>query len=138
MYHVTNNRNNAKGIMTKIREALESDTEELASIFLITRQQTFKWENPENLKIENYKKSIEGEKVFVAEIDKTIAGFISIWEPGGTFVAKIFRGGAENDLLTMAKQDFKKVKHFKPEASRKESSEFYLVALERKDIENLE
>jgi 23S rRNA (uridine2552-2'-O)-methyltransferase len=63
---------------------------------------------------------------------------LTILKPGGTFVAKIFRGGAENDLLNMAKQNFKKVKHFKPESSRKESSEFYLIALERKDIENFE
>lgn len=59
---------------------------------------------------------------------------LTILKPGGCFVAKIFRGGAENDLLTMVKQNFEKVKHFKPESSRKESSEFYLVALNKKDI----
>lgn len=58
---------------------------------------------------------------------------LDILKPGGHFVAKIFRGGAENELLSIVKQNFKKVKHFKPESSRKESSEFYLVALERKD-----
>lgn len=58
-----------------------------------------------------------------------------ILKPGGHFVAKIFRGGAENDLLSLVKQNFKKVKHFKPDSSRKESSEFYLIALERKEIE---
>lgn len=58
---------------------------------------------------------------------------LKILKPGGHFVAKIFRGGAEGDLLDMVKQNFKKVKHFKPESSRKESSEFYLVALERKE-----
>ena len=59
---------------------------------------------------------------------------LTILKPGGCFVAKIFRGGAENDLLTMVKQNFEKVKHFKPESSRKESSEFYLIALNKKDI----
>jgi len=58
---------------------------------------------------------------------------LKILKPGGHFVAKIFRGGAEGDLLDLVKQNFKKVKHFKPESSRKESSEFYLVALERKE-----
>lgn len=60
---------------------------------------------------------------------------LKILKPEGHFVAKIFRGGAENDLLDMVKQNFKKVRHFKPESSRKESSEFYLVAMERKNIE---
>lgn len=58
---------------------------------------------------------------------------LKILKPGGHFVAKIFRGGAEGDLLNLVKQNFKKVKHFKPESSRKESSEFYLIALERKE-----
>lgn len=70
--------------------------------------------------------------------ENALAFALTILKPGGAFVAKIFRGGAENDLLTMAKQNFKKVKHFKPESSRKESSEFYLVVLERKEPENLE
>ena len=54
----------------------------------------------------------------------------------GHFVAKIFRGGAESDLLQIVKQNFKKVKHFKPKSSRKESSEFYLIAIERKETFN--
>lgn len=58
---------------------------------------------------------------------------LKILKPGGHFVAKIFRGGAEGKLLEMVKHNFKKVKHFKPESSRKESSEFYLVALEKKE-----
>jgi 23S rRNA (uridine2552-2'-O)-methyltransferase len=58
---------------------------------------------------------------------------LTILKPGGHFVAKIFRGGAEANLLTIAKQNFKKVKHFKPDSSRKESSEFYLIALDKKE-----
>ena len=49
------------------------------------------------------------------------------------FVAKIFRGGAEVDLLNVVKQNFQQVRHFKPESSRKESSEFYLVAISKKE-----
>jgi 23S rRNA (uridine2552-2'-O)-methyltransferase len=51
-------------------------------------------------------------------------------KPGGGFVAKIFRGGTENELLTKMKKQFKVVKHFKPDASRKDSSEMYLIALD--------
>ena len=46
----------------------------------------------------------------------------------GTFIAKIFQGGTEKKLLTRMKQDFSSVKHVKPDASRKDSSEFYVVA----------
>ena len=59
---------------------------------------------------------------------------LTILKPGGHFVAKIFRGGAESELLTTVKQNFKKVKHFKPESSRKESSESYLIALDKKEV----
>lgn len=49
-------------------------------------------------------------------------------KPGGTFVAKVFQGGTEGELLDMLKHNFEKVRHFKPDASRSESSETYLVA----------
>ncbi len=57
---------------------------------------------------------------------------LTILKPGGHFVAKIFRGGAEFKLLTLMKQNFQHVKYFKPKSSRKESSEFYLIALKKK------
>lgn len=48
--------------------------------------------------------------------------------PGGTFLAKVFRGGAENTLLAALKRDFTKVQHVKPPASRSDSPELYLLA----------
>lgn len=48
--------------------------------------------------------------------------------PGGSFVAKLFRGGAEGDLLKQLREDFELVKHFKPNSSRKDSVEMYIVA----------
>lgn len=57
---------------------------------------------------------------------------VNILRPGGHFVAKIFRGGTENELLSEIKRNFTIVKHFKPLSSRKESTEFYLVALNKK------
>ena len=47
----------------------------------------------------------------------------------GTFVAKIFEGGTEKSLLDKMKREFDVVKHIKPEASRKDSCEFYVVAM---------
>ena len=48
--------------------------------------------------------------------------------PGGTFVAKVLQGGTERELLSALKQDFAKVSHVKPSASRADSAEMYLVA----------
>jgi 23S rRNA (uridine2552-2'-O)-methyltransferase len=51
-----------------------------------------------------------------------------VLKPGGTFVCKVFQGGAQHDLLTRVKRDFTSVRHVKPDASRKESAEVYLLA----------
>ena len=48
--------------------------------------------------------------------------------PGGNFVAKVLAGGTDRDLLDLLKKHFKTVKHVKPPASRKGSSEWYVVA----------
>lgn len=47
----------------------------------------------------------------------------------GCFVGKIFEGGSSEDLVKVLRKNFKTVKYFKPESSRKDSSEIYLVAL---------
>nr|WP_137676715.1 RlmE family RNA methyltransferase [Parerythrobacter lutipelagi] len=49
-------------------------------------------------------------------------------EPGGKFVSKVLAGGTDQELLTLLKKHFKTVKHAKPPASRKGSSEWYVVA----------
>jgi 23S rRNA (uridine2552-2'-O)-methyltransferase len=48
--------------------------------------------------------------------------------PGGAFVAKVFAGGTDQALLTILKKNFIAVKHAKPPASRKGSSEWYVIA----------
>ena len=53
---------------------------------------------------------------------------IEILKPGGAFVAKVLAGGADNQLVAEMKQHFTTVKHAKPPASRKDSSEWYVVA----------
>jgi 23S rRNA (uridine2552-2'-O)-methyltransferase len=48
--------------------------------------------------------------------------------PGGGFVAKVLAGGADNELVALLKRNFATVKHAKPPASRKDSSEWYVIA----------
>ncbi|MCM8731012.1 RlmE family RNA methyltransferase [Hephaestia sp. GCM10023244] len=51
-----------------------------------------------------------------------------VLRPGGAFVAKVLAGGADSSLVAELKRNFTTVKHAKPPASRKESSEWYVVA----------
>jgi len=53
---------------------------------------------------------------------------MEVLEPGGTFVAKVLAGGAESTLLSDLKKNFDKTTHFKPPASRSDSSEKFIVA----------
>ena len=48
--------------------------------------------------------------------------------PGGTFVAKVLQGGAEQNLQLLLKKNFTKVVNVKPPASRADSSEKFVVA----------
>jgi 23S rRNA (uridine2552-2'-O)-methyltransferase len=48
--------------------------------------------------------------------------------PGGAYVAKVLAGGADSALVAELKRNFASVKHAKPPASRKDSSEWYVVA----------
>jgi 23S rRNA (uridine2552-2'-O)-methyltransferase len=50
-----------------------------------------------------------------------------VLKPGGSFVAKVLRGGTERTLLEQLKRDFAKVRHVKPDASRADSAEMYVV-----------
>ncbi len=65
----------------------------------------------------------------VALVETAYAFAREVLAPGGAFVAKVFSGGTENDLLKILKQDFERVYHMKPPSSRKESPEMYVVAL---------
>ncbi len=53
---------------------------------------------------------------------------IDVLKPDGGFVCKLFQGGGEKGFVDMLKLNFAKVRQFKPSASRKESSETYLIA----------
>ena len=51
-----------------------------------------------------------------------------VLRPGGAYVAKVLAGGADNQLVAEMKRHFTNVKHAKPPASRKDSSEWYVIA----------
>ncbi|MGX7745211.1 RlmE family RNA methyltransferase [Rhodopseudomonas parapalustris] len=60
---------------------------------------------------------------------ETAAMFASeVLKPGGAFLAKVFQSGADASLMAELKRDYASVKHVKPAASRKDSSERYLLA----------
>ncbi|MGY9059357.1 MAG: RlmE family RNA methyltransferase [Candidatus Puniceispirillales bacterium] len=49
-------------------------------------------------------------------------------QENGVFLAKCFKGGAEIEALSLMRKHFSKVSHIKPDASRKESVEGYVIA----------
>jgi 23S rRNA (uridine2552-2'-O)-methyltransferase len=51
-----------------------------------------------------------------------------VLKPGGAFIAKVWQGGTEAQLLAKLKREFASVRHAKPPASRPESAEVYVVA----------
>ncbi len=62
---------------------------------------------------------------------------IEVLKPEGVFVAKVFQGATQDTLMKEIKKHFTKVKHIKPPASRKESSEQYLVATGFKGLDKV-
>jgi 23S rRNA (uridine2552-2'-O)-methyltransferase len=51
-----------------------------------------------------------------------------ILRPGGSFLTKVLQGGTDSALLAQLKRDFATVRHVKPQASRADSAELYLLA----------
>ena len=52
-----------------------------------------------------------------------------VLKPGGTYLAKVLRGGTEGEILKLMKKDFATVRHVKPMASRDDSAELFVLAL---------
>jgi len=52
-----------------------------------------------------------------------------VLKPGGTFLAKVLRGGTEGEMLKMMKRHFETVRHVKPGASRTDSAELFVLAM---------
>ncbi len=61
---------------------------------------------------------------------------LTFCKPGGHFVVKIFMGPDEPKIYNMIREHFTRALRYKPDASRSESSESYLVGLERKPGES--
>ena len=64
----------------------------------------------------------------MALVETALDFAVTMLAPGGAFVAKVLAGGADPALVATLKRHFTAVKHAKPPASRKESSEWYVVA----------
>ena len=64
----------------------------------------------------------------VALIEAALDFAFDVLEEGGTFVAKVLAGGAENEMQAVLKRAFKKVANMKPPSSRSDSSEKFVVA----------
>lgn len=59
---------------------------------------------------------------------------MEVLKPGGTFLCKVLRGGTERSLLETLKSRFGKVLHIKPQASRSDSAEMYVVGMNFRPI----
>jgi 23S rRNA (uridine2552-2'-O)-methyltransferase len=65
----------------------------------------------------------------IALVEAALAFAFDVLDEGGTFVAKVLAGGAENEMQTLLKRSFRKVANVKPPASRADSSEKFVVAM---------
>ena len=69
----------------------------------------------------------------IIDLAETALDFaMDILKPGGTFLCKVLRGGSEHQLLATLKKNFKTTKHIKPQASRADSAELFVLATEFK------
>ena len=53
---------------------------------------------------------------------------------GGVFVTKIWKGSEEKEIIKMLKNKFNKVSYFKPNSSRKDSVEIFIIAENYKSL----
>jgi 23S rRNA (uridine2552-2'-O)-methyltransferase len=65
----------------------------------------------------------------IALIEAALEFAYDVLDEGGTFVAKVLAGGAENQMQAELKRNFTKVANVKPPASRQDSSEKFVVAM---------
>lgn len=99
--------------MIKIREMTTQDKPRLRQLYLESRRETFYWDDPELMHIEDFDRDTEDELIFVAESQQTIIGFISLYVPDNfihcLFVDSSFKGqGAGHQLLEKAKQQLQR------------------------------
>jgi GNAT superfamily N-acetyltransferase len=61
----------------RLRSAVPADADTCAAIYLASRRATFTWVDSNRFQLEDYRASVEGEEVWVAELDGAVRGFAS-------------------------------------------------------------
>lgn len=72
----------------------------------------------------------------IALVEESLKFAEQILSKNGSFVAKIFQGSTSDAILKKMRKSFATVRYFKPESSRKDSSETYLVAVGFKGLDD--
>lgn len=72
----------------------------------------------------------------IALLEEALVLATEILKEDGCFVGKVFQGGSSDEILKKLRANFSIVKYFKPNSSRKDSSETYLVAIGFRRPEN--
>lgn len=72
-------------------------------------------------------KSVDHDRI-MGMLEEVYSFAVERLSPGGALVAKVLRGGTEAQLLSEMRKSFSKVGHFKPDSSRSESTEIYVIA----------
>jgi GNAT superfamily N-acetyltransferase len=75
--------------MIHIRKQKPEDTPELEMLYLVTRQTAFLECRPGEFKIEDYRKSVAGDQIWVAHEGEALMGFVSI-SPADNLVHHLF------------------------------------------------
>ena len=65
----------------------------------------------------------------VGLVEEALDMALSVLQAGGNFAAKVFQGAGVDEVLTLMRSHFKKVKIFKPSSSRPKSAEIYIIGL---------
>ena len=68
------------------------------------------------------------DSIQTGELCKEAMNFsIDVISPNGFFISKIFMGSTFNEIVALGKKIFKEVKVFKPQSSRKDSKESFII-----------
>lgn len=87
-----------------VRPAQDDDTPAMRTLFLRVRMETPAWRPSEPPRLEDFDAQVEGERLWVAQAEHQLAGFISLWE-ADSFIHHLFvdqrwsRRGAGRMLL---------------------------------------